>query len=124
VDIVQDEPVVIGLMPHSLTPAWPAIVSVWRRRRISSRRARRFDSDPPTLGLRRNVRTTADISLRGSVLAGRTWENCADICESCARECARFPDDARLQVCVESCRGAATSCRVMADLQRNHPTPA
>ena len=60
--------------------------------------------------------TSANFMIRGSQFHVRTCAVCAEICEACARECARFGDDAQMQACAETCRRCAESCRRMATM--------
>jgi hypothetical protein len=39
---------------------------------------------------------------------------CAEICERCAVECERFPDDMQMAACARMCRKCADSCKEMA----------
>jgi hypothetical protein len=39
---------------------------------------------------------------------------CAGICERCAVECERFPDDIQMAACARMCRTCAESCKEMA----------
>jgi hypothetical protein len=52
---------------------------------------------------------------RGSNYAKQICALCADICDACGAECARFKDD-HCQRCVEECRRCAAECRRMADV--------
>ena len=58
--------------------------------------------------------TSANFMIRGSQLHGITCRACAEICERCAADCARFGDDQMMQQCAEMCRRCADSCRRMA----------
>jgi hypothetical protein len=57
--------------------------------------------------------TSAAFMLRGSALHRLTCATCAEVCDACAEECARF-NHAFLQRCAEACRRCADSCREMA----------
>lgn len=58
--------------------------------------------------------TSADFMLRASPLRGRTCAVCAEVGESCAKECEQFADDEVMQQCAAVCRSCAASCREMA----------
>ena len=60
--------------------------------------------------------TGADFMLRESSVHGATCTACADVCERCAQDCARFEGDEIMQACADTCRGCAESCRNMARL--------
>jgi len=60
--------------------------------------------------------TSADFMLRGSELHAAVCATCAEICEACARECARF-NHTFLQRCAEECRRCAEICREMAGMR-------
>ncbi|MDW7617254.1 four-helix bundle copper-binding protein [Peribacillus simplex] len=50
---------------------------------------------------------------RGSTYSKALCQLCADVCDACATECARFEDD-HCKRCAEACRQCATECRKMA----------
>ncbi|WHH58438.1 four-helix bundle copper-binding protein [Petroclostridium sp. X23] len=56
---------------------------------------------------------TANYVARDSMYAKSAAELCACICESCARECSRFPD-AESQHCAQVCMHCARECRAFA----------
>ena len=58
--------------------------------------------------------TSANFMTRMSDMHGSVCGVCAEICESCARDCERFGDDKMMQQCAEVCRSCAESCREMA----------
>jgi hypothetical protein len=58
--------------------------------------------------------TSANFMIRGSKMHGLTCGVCAQVCEACAEDCARFTDDAEMQRCAEACRTCAMSCQEMA----------
>jgi hypothetical protein len=119
---IQEEPVVVGLMPRCIDDCL-ACHRLCLETAVHLLEEGRRAKPPLVLQLwdcAEICSMTVDISLRGSALAGRSWENCADVCEACARKCASFTEDARLQACAETCRRCVASCRDMADLQRNH----
>jgi hypothetical protein len=58
--------------------------------------------------------TSANFMLRGSPLHPRSCGLCAEVCERCAEDCAKFGGDAQMQACADSCRRCAESCRKMA----------
>jgi hypothetical protein len=53
---------------------------------------------------------TVDFLLRGSEVRGALLATCADICQRCARDCARFDYDQRLLACASVCRRCAEGC--------------
>ena len=124
-ETIQEEPVVLGMMPRSIDDCLTSHRLCLETAVYLLEDGRR---SKPALVLQlwdcaEICSMTADVSLRGSALAGRSWENCADVCEACARECASFGEDPRLQACAGPCRRCAASCRDMADLHRNHAAP-
>jgi hypothetical protein len=58
--------------------------------------------------------TSANFMLRNSPQHGITCAACAEICERCAVECERFPDDMQMAACARMCRKCAESCKEMA----------
>lgn len=50
---------------------------------------------------------------RGSSNINKICGLCADVCDACAAECARFKD-AHCQRCADECRKCAAECRKMA----------
>jgi hypothetical protein len=58
--------------------------------------------------------TSANFMIRNSPLHGFTCRACAEICERCAVDCERFPDDTQMQECAQLCRRCAESCQRMA----------
>lgn len=56
---------------------------------------------------------------RGSVFAERVCQLCADICDACGEECAKFEMD-HCQQCAEACRRCAETCRAMAGTGARH----
>ena len=58
-------------------------------------------------------RLSADFMLRGSPRHTLTCSTCAELCEACAVECDRFPDEF-MKECAMACRRCAASCREMA----------
>jgi hypothetical protein len=58
--------------------------------------------------------TSANFMIRGSELHTLTCGACAEICERCADDCARFGGDAEMQRCADVCRRCAESCLKMA----------
>jgi hypothetical protein len=58
--------------------------------------------------------TSADFTLCGSELHGRTCDICAEVCDRCAQRCESFGDEAIIYECAEVCRRCAESCRQMA----------
>ena len=58
--------------------------------------------------------TSADFMLRGSEMHQRTCGVCAEVCEACAADCAKFTDDSMMQRCAEACRMCAEECKKMA----------
>lgn len=61
--------------------------------------------------------TSANFMLRGSELHGRTCGVCAEVCERCAQDCARF-DEEFMKRCADVCRRCAESCRQMSQMAR------
>lgn len=49
---------------------------------------------------------------RGSHLANRICELCANVCDICAEHCSQF-DDLNLDECARICRNCAEQCREM-----------
>lgn len=58
--------------------------------------------------------TSARFMLLGSKHHSQTCGVCAEVCEACASDCAKFTDDEMMQRCAETCRACARSCREMA----------
>ena len=58
----------------------------------------------------RDVRTFLE---RGSELWDVACSLCADLCESCARECKQVPDDEQFRICGEACEECAATCRLL-----------
>jgi len=58
--------------------------------------------------------TSANFMLRNSPQHAITCAACAEICERCAVECERFPDDMQMSACARMCRKCADSCKEMA----------
>jgi hypothetical protein len=56
-------------------------------------------------------RTAAHFMLLGSAHHKHVCRECAEICDECARDCARIGD---MQECVDACRRCGESCREMA----------
>lgn len=54
----------------------------------------------------------ADFMTRGSEQHAVQCAACAEICDACARSCARI-DSPQMQHCAEVCRRCASSCREM-----------
>lgn len=54
--------------------------------------------------------TSARYLSRHSPFAKAMIKKCAEICEACGRECARFPDEAS-QLCARICFHCAKECR-------------
>ena len=52
--------------------------------------------------------TSANFMLRGSDLHGRVCAVCAEVCERCAQDCARFTDAEQMRRCAEACRRIAS----------------
>ena len=63
-------------------------------------------------------RTAAELLVRGSRFSASIAALCADVCQTCATECARFTDDAHMISCAEACRRCAQSCRQVAHAVR------
>lgn len=57
-------------------------------------------------------RTSAEFLTRGSENHKATCRACAEICQKCADDCARF-DDQQMKTCAETCRKCAEICRQM-----------
>lgn len=58
--------------------------------------------------------TAAHFMLRGSQRHAATCRTCADICEACAADCAKWLDDEVMRQCAQTCRECTESCRSMA----------
>jgi hypothetical protein len=58
--------------------------------------------------------TSANFMLRMSDFHTSTCGVCAEVCERCAQDCARFENDSVMQQCAETCRRCAQSRREMA----------
>lgn len=59
--------------------------------------------------------TSADFMLRGSAFHHRTCGVCAEICESCAKDCERLANgDQQMQACADACRRCVETCSRMA----------
>ncbi len=59
-------------------------------------------------------RTDGELMVRGSGLTENTCSLSAEACGRCAEACEAFPDDPRMQACVEVCRQCATACEAVA----------
>lgn len=57
--------------------------------------------------------TSANFMIRMSDLHTKTCGVCAEVCERCAKECARFDNDSVMQRCAETCTNCARSCHDM-----------
>lgn len=55
--------------------------------------------------------TTMTYVSRMSQFMHQSLQMCADICDACAQECERFPDNEDMRRCAEVCRECARSCR-------------
>jgi hypothetical protein len=58
-------------------------------------------------------RLAAGYMARGSEFAGAICQACADVCDACGDECAKF-QMAHCQECAQACRRCADECRHMA----------
>ncbi|HLP16799.1 MAG TPA: four-helix bundle copper-binding protein [Bacteroidota bacterium] len=58
--------------------------------------------------------TSAHIMMHNSPGHHATCAACAEICEQCAEDCARYGDDRMMQACADMCRRCAESCSKMA----------
>jgi hypothetical protein len=56
-------------------------------------------------------RSSAHLMLIGTEHHRQSCAACAEICEACARDCARLDG---MEPCVEACQRCAASCRAMA----------
>jgi hypothetical protein len=53
----------------------------------------------------------ADLLRRHSIFHARLRDLCAEVCETCADECARHPALEQCRECEEACRRCAEACR-------------
>jgi hypothetical protein len=54
----------------------------------------------------------------------QSCELCFEICDACAMECEKYPDDHEMSRCADLCRQCAESCRGMAGMTVNAYTPS
>ena len=53
----------------------------------------------------------ANMLSSGNKWIGRLYQECADICDACAVECEKHPQEEHCKICADMCRKCAEECR-------------
>lgn len=59
--------------------------------------------------------TAAQIVARGGPFATIICKACAEACDQCMKECAKYPDDKHMTQCANECKECAKACREMVE---------